>query len=299
MNAIQGLLGYPTDQDPSAWARLEGLIDYAGLYPPAGLDMHSAVRNYLEYSRSGHRRALGRFVVNLEQFPYLWDAAGDYVRGMRLSVIATPAADWDDLHRLLDKGYKIDAVEIKAADRASDVERLAAQVPAGVTQYFEMPVCNALAQMLDAVEAANARVKLRMGGTAVEAFPSPKAVAQMLAELAARRLIFKATAGLHHAVRGRYPLTYDADSPTAVMHGFMNLACAAAVLHFGGEAEDAREVLEEEWPGAFQVTPEAIAWQQDSWNADELREVRQKFFAGFGSCSFEEPMREMEELRWL
>lgn len=299
MNAIDGLLGFPTNGDLSAGAPLAGLIDFAGLFPPAGLDMHSAVRKYLEYSRSGSRRALGRFIVNLEQFPYLWDAAGDYVRELRLSVVVTPDADWDDLHRLLDKGYMVEAVEIKAANGSAEVERLAARVPEGVIAYFEVPVCGAPTQMLDVVEAAGARIKLRMGGTAAEAFPTPKSVAQMLAELAHRRMIFKATAGLHHAVRGRYALTYAEDSATAVMHGFMNLSCAAAVLYFGGEIKEAQDVLEEEWPGAWQVTPEAIAWQQNSWNADELREVREKLFAGFGSCSFEEPLRELEALRWL
>jgi hypothetical protein len=221
------------------------------------------------------------------------------VRGLPLSVIATPESDWDDLHRLLDKGYTIKTVEIKAADDAAEVERLVAQAPTGVIVYFEVPVCGAPAHLLPAVEAAGARVKLRLGGTVADAFPSPQAVAQMLAEIANRHMVFKATAGLHHAVRGRYALTYAPESPTAVMHGFMNLACAAAVLYFGGEAGEAVEVLEEEWPGAWQVNPEAIAWQQNSWNGDELSEVRKKFFAGIGSCSFEEPMRGLEELRWL
>ena len=284
MSAIEGLL--------------EGVIDYAGLFPPAALDMHTAVRNYLEYGSSAHARVLGRFLVRLEQFPYLWDAAGDYVRGMRLSVIAAPDADWDDLLRLLDKGYAMEAVEIKANGTA-EVERLAAQIPAGLTAYFEVPVCGAAAEMLEAVEAVGARVKLRLGGATPEAFVSPRAVAQMLAELSRRRMVFKATAGLHHPIRGRHPLTCGADGRSAVMHGFLNLACAAAVLHFGGEAEEAREAMEEEWPGAFQVTPEAIVWGENGWNADELREVRQQFFVGFGSCSFEEPMRDMEALGWL
>lgn len=285
MNAIDGLL--------------EALIDYAGLFPPAAMDMHTAVRHYLESSRGGHGRALGRFVVNLEQFPYLWDAAGEYVRGLHLSVIATPDTDWDDLHRLLDQGYAIETVDIKAADGAAEIDRLAKLVPGGAITYFEVPMCETAPQIFAAVQAAGARIKLRMGGATANAFPAPKAVAQTLAELAERHLVFKATAGLHHPVRGRYALTHAEDSPRATMHGFMNLACAAAVLHFGGEAEEACDVLEEEWPGAWQVTPEAIAWQQNSWNADELREVRQKFFAGFGSCSFEEPMQELESLRWL
>jgi hypothetical protein len=299
MNAIEGLLGAETGDGSLAHSASLGLIDFAGLFPPAALDMHSAVRQYLEYSHGAYRRALGRFIINLEQFPYFWDAAGDYVRGLPLSVIVAPEADWDDLRRLLDKGYSIEAVEIKQTVSAAEVKRLAPLVPAGVMAYFETPVYGITVQMLSAVEAAGARVKLRLGGTSADAFPKPQGIAQILSELATRRMIFKATAGLHHAVRGRYPLTYAPESPTAVMHGFINLACAAAVLYFGGETQEAAEVLEEEWPGAWQVTPEAVAWRQNSWNADELGEVRKEFFAGFGSCSFEEPVRELEALKWL
>lgn len=284
MNAIDSLLA--------------DIVDYAGIYPPADLDMHTAVRKYLEYGHSSNRKALGRFVVDLERFPYLWDAAGDYSRVLRLSVIASADADWTELERLIEKGYAVEAAEIKTADPA-EIKRIAQRLPPGLTAYFEAPVNGISAPTLDAIAAVEGRIKIRMGGLAAGAIPSPRATADMLTEIARRQMVFKATAGLHHPVRARHPLTYAPESPTAVMHGFMNLACAAAVLHFGGEAEEAREVLEEEWPRAWRVTPEAIAWQENSWNADELREVRQKFFAGFGSCSFEEPMQDLEALGWL
>lgn len=278
-------------------ALLAGLIDYAGLYPPASLDMHTATRKYLEYRRSTHARALGRFIVDLDGFPYLWDAAGDYVRGMPLSLVASHDADWDDLQRLTMKGFLIESVEIKGAP-AAQIGRIVARIPPGLATYFELPM-DGSPVMLDAVATAGARVKIRTGGTAADAIPCTQALAQMLSEIAARRLIFKATAGLHHPLRGRHALTYADASPTAVMHGFVNLACAAALLYFGGDAQEAQLVLEEEWPGAWRMTPEAIFWEENSWNADELREVRQQFFAGFGSCSFEEPMRDLEALRWL
>lgn len=276
---------------------LAGLIDYAGIFPPASLDMHTAARKYLEYRGSTYGPALGRFIVDLDLFPYLWDAAGDYVRGMHLGVIAARDADWDDLHRLVVKGFPIESIEIKSVD-AAEIGRIAMRIPPGLTIYFEVPI-DAPAAMLDAVATAGARVKIRTGGTAADRIPSAPALAQMLSEMAARRLAFKATAGLHHPLRGRHPLTYADDSPSAVMHGFMNLSCAAALLHFGGDAKEAQLVLEEEWPGAWQVTPEAIMWEENSWNGDELREVRQQFFTAFGSCSFEEPIRDLEILRWL
>ena len=277
---------------------LSALIDYAGLYPPAGLDMHTAARSYIEYSHSSHAWALGRFVINLDRFSFLCDAAGDSLRELRLSVIVSPEADWDDLRQLIDKGYAIEAVEVKPTGIA-EVGQLAARIPAGMTTYIEVPVQGIPAEMLDAVAATGARIKLRMGGVSAEAFPSPRAIASMLGELSRRRLVFKATAGLHHPIRGQHALACSLESPTAVMHGFVNVACAAALLYFGGVAEEAQAVLEEEWQGEWQVTPEAIAWRENSWNGDELNEVRQQFFAGFGSCSFEEPIRELEALRWL
>ena len=46
---------------------LEGLIDYAGLFPPAALTMQDAVRNYARYRDGEHAWALGKFVVQKER----------------------------------------------------------------------------------------------------------------------------------------------------------------------------------------------------------------------------------------
>ena len=46
---------------------LEGLIDYAGLFPPAALTMQDAVRNYARYRDGHHAWALGKFIVPKER----------------------------------------------------------------------------------------------------------------------------------------------------------------------------------------------------------------------------------------
>jgi len=66
---------------------LTGLIDYAGLYPPAGLDMRTAVRNYLSYQDGPHAFALGRFIVDIARADELHEAAGDALGAMPLSAI--------------------------------------------------------------------------------------------------------------------------------------------------------------------------------------------------------------------
>jgi hypothetical protein len=277
---------------------LADLFDYAGLFPPTGLDMHSAVRNYLEYSRGFHHQALGRFVVEFDEFPYLFDAAGDYVRGMRLSLIAAPDSDWSELRRLLEKGYRIEAIEIKVAD-CGEIERAVELIPEGPAVYFEIPWSAQSAQVLEAAAAAGASVKLRMGGVRSDSFPSSDAVANMLRNLAAHCLSFKATAGLHHPLRSRHSLTCTPDGPIATMHGFINLVCAAALVHFGGEPEEACRLLDEDGPDAWRIAPDSIGWRSHQWTANQLCTVRREFLMSVGSCSFSDPIRDLEALGWL
>lgn len=56
---------------PPLRALLTGLIDYAGLFPPAKLPMAPAVENYARYIKGPHRWMLGRFICpvsRLEEF---------------------------------------------------------------------------------------------------------------------------------------------------------------------------------------------------------------------------------------
>lgn len=279
-------------------AALTGLIDYAGLYPPAALDMQTAVRNYLEWRKQDRSWFLGRFIVDFERLHELRAAAGgDALPAMQLSVIAPTSLDPALIEQRTGEGFRIECVEMKC-DEPLTITRLREGLPSGVECYFEIPIRQAGTCAVDAIAAAGARAKLRMGGVVAEAFPAPGDVVEKLMLLADRRVPFKATAGLHHALRSRHRLTYAPDSPSGTMHGFINLLCAAAVIHFCGSREEAQALLDERDPSAFRATPDCIAAHTRSWNAHQLRQVRQ-FFTSFGSCSFTEPLHDLEALGWL
>jgi hypothetical protein len=276
---------------------LAGLIDYAGLYPPASLDMRAAVENYRKYRDDKHAFALGRFIVDINKVGDLRAAAGE-LRDLAISIIVPQPAPVDAVARLIDDGLPIEAIEVKAA-ASGDVDRITHSIPAKLETYIEIPAEGMQSDLLRAIFDAGARVKLRMGGVVAEAFPSCTVVARALSRMMEARLAFKATAGLHHPIRSRHRLTYAQKSSRGMMHGFINLICAAALLHFGGDAGEAEQVLAEESPSAWRVTPEALAWRSHSWSVDQLSETRKQFFVSFGSCSFEEPIRDLEALGWL
>ena len=287
-----------SDEKSAVEALLAGLIDYAGLFPPAGLDMRTAVRHYLAYREGMHRAALGRFVVSLDRLGELRTAAEDSFAEMRLSVILAPGTDLSTLPEAPGNARDRCTFECKVRE-PSEIERVTAQSSPSTDCYFEIPMDSTSEPLLEAIALHGARAKLRTGGVVSEAFPSAKAVVWMLQALAERRLVFKATAGLHHPVRSRHRYTYQPDSSEGMMHGFLNVVFAATVLHFGGSAGEALHVLEEEDPQSWQVTPESIRCRASLWSADQLRAVREHFFVSFGSCSFEEPMSDLEAMGWV
>jgi hypothetical protein len=276
---------------------LEGLFDYAGLYPPANLDVPSAVANYQRYRESADAPALGRLVADLARVEAIEKAAGDGFRSTKLTVVGAANSDWGNLARLIAHGACIEAVEVRAATPA-EVGCLVRGIPQQLHAYFEVPVDRASAPMFDAICAAGAKVKLRMGGVVADAFPSAEDVASTLQAIADRHLGFKATAGLHHPLRSCHPFEDAPGGASGMMHGFMNLFCAAALVHFGGAVEDATRILDETNAEAWSVRKGAIAWRGFRWSQEQIREVRQEFFDSIGSCSFTEPMADLEALGW-
>jgi hypothetical protein len=171
-------------------ALLTGLIDYAGLFPPAALPLEDAVRNYDTYRRGPHAWMLGRFVVPAPQ------------------------------SRLVPADFPLSVLG-DADNEVIEVKELVA--PKGRTVYVE-------SDDIDAIAAAGLRAKIRTGGITADAFPDGVRVASFLRRCAARGVAFKATAGLHHPLRCVKPLTYEPDAPRGTMHGFVNVFLAAALL---------------------------------------------------------------------
>jgi hypothetical protein len=278
-------------------AALSGLIDYAGLYPPAVLDMQTAVRNYLAYRTHKYAWMLGRFIVDLSRLGDLREVADEALTQIPLSVIAAADADLSRVAERRAGGFRIECLEIRC-EEPPKILRTRECVPNDVKCYFEIPIAQASSSAVDAIATVRMRAKLRMGGVTAEAFPAPRQIVERLYLLNDRGVAFKATAGLHHPVRSQHRLTYASDSPSGLMHGFMNLLCATAVIRFGGPAEQAAGILEEQDPAAFHISDQAIAIHEHQWTAEQIRQVRE-FFTSFGSCSFTEPIQDLEALGWL
>jgi hypothetical protein len=141
-----------------------------------------------------------------------------------------------------------------------------------------------------------ARAKIRTGGVVADAFPTSREIVAFIASCQRESVPFKATAGLHHPLRGSYRLTYEANSSIATMYGFLNVFLAAALVYSGRSEETARSVLEESDPAAFTFTDNAIIWRDLEVDVNQITKFRSSFGISFGSCSFREPIDELAAL---
>ena len=289
-------------------------IDYAGLFPPAQLDMAGAVAEYAGYLDSDDRWALGRFVVPVSRLHELREAAlargaeglplGSSDGPWRLSALvgADVSADMARVRAFNaqqvdeeDWSARVEAIETRASIEDA-VAAAARSIGDGFETYVEIPVATDPTPLVRAIGAAGLRAKIRTGGTTADAFPAPADVARFLAACITERVPFKATAGLHHPVRGEHALTYAPDSPLGTMHGFLNVFVAAAWLANGADEARAREILEERNPSAFLVDDAGVTWRTHRLNAEQLSRVRASGITAFGSCSFREPLDDLAAL---
>jgi hypothetical protein len=127
---------------------------------------------------------------------------------------------------------------------------------------------------LDEVAARGLRAKIRCGG---ERIPTVEQLAEFVRGCRSRGLVFKATAGLHHA----YP-TAEGE------HGFLNLLAAAV---FGNEEEALRER-----PPAFALDATSFRWRDEEALPARLVDVRASLLHSIGTCSFFEPVEALERL---
>ncbi|MDJ0618800.1 MAG: hypothetical protein QNJ63_19010 [Calothrix sp. MO_192.B10] len=284
------------------------IVDYAGLFPPAKLTMGEAIANYARYQMASHHWMLGNFVLpasrlnEFEQQLLKLPLEGSKTRHWRLSVIISQEVELAIAQiQSLHDNHKIAIASLEFPPLSPrEIDRILPYLPPKVEAFFEVPYSGDLQTYLTVLQRPGVSAKIRTGGLSAEAFPSMSALYQFIFACAQAQVPFKATAGLHHPLPGKYPLTYEPDSPKAAMHGFLNVAVLAVLVYWQKvTAQEALAVLQESAIDSFQFSADSITWKERQLDIWELQKARQSFFRSFGSCSFQEPIESLKELKLL
>ena len=300
---------------------LQGLVDYAGLFPPARLRMNRVVHNFQDYRLSPQNWMLGRLIVPVTRLTEFEEVAGGLLprsnsaAGWQISCLL-PARDANsklDLrgamreiqafnlrHATSELGFaRIDTVELRHSPHESPQQLLESLAPQ-LSAYIELAIDEQLEQNIEAIARCNKErlhAKIRTGGITEDLIPSAESVIRFASCCIANQLAFKATAGLHHPIRARYALTYERNPEFAMMHGFLNLLLATGGLLTGQLDEtEATTLLRELDPATVSCSSTCWRWDKLVITADDARSVRQRGLRSFGSCSFIEPVEDLQAM---
>ncbi|GAB3860639.1 hypothetical protein GCM10028801_23780 [Nocardioides maradonensis] len=265
----------------------DGLLDDAALFPPADLDMPEAVVAHLAHRSSAYEALVGSFVVAAQDLEDLAaEVAGLPPRSVRVSV-TLPVASVCQVVGATDRiaAVRLGAVEaVPPPARSADMvvgqlRSLLAERP--VTAYVEVPRDDRRDDYIAALAGTTMRAKLRTGGVVAELYPSCEELAGSVVALVRAGVPFKATAGLHHAIRNTDPVTgFD-------QHGFLNLMVATDAALHGAEVPAVADLLAERDPATV------------AHRARLLDPRLRATFLSFGTCSIADPVEELVALGLL
>jgi hypothetical protein len=270
---------------------LAGLIDDAAVFPPGNASMADAVAAHRRHRQSWYAALVGPLLVPASQVADgALRAALIPAQPLAIGLIGdTGIGRLPDVLAGLPDGVRLRQIEAPVARRGEDPQPgldglldHARQWP-DMDTYAEIPLTLGLHAALDRLAAERAAgvpiaAKFRTGGLAAELFPTPVELAAVICGCRDRRLPFKLTAGLHHAVRRADPET------GFTHHGYLNVLVAVVAADDGANVADVAGVLTAVDP--LQLVDAATA------ALDRTRPL----WIGFGSCSIVEPMADLVRL---
>jgi hypothetical protein len=265
------------------------LMDDAAVFPPGNASLAEAVIAHRAHRAAWYADLVGPLLVPSSQ---AGAAPRLFAADERLVVGLVADTGLEGLRRALAAAtdrLEIAQVEAAVAKRGEDpqpgLRRLLAllgELPT-MTGYAETPLTWGLLGALDTIAEARAAglpvaPKFRTGGLAAELFPTPVELAAVICACRDRKLPFKLTAGLHHAVRYTDPET------GFVHHGFLNVLAASLAAAGGGEVAEVAELLAATDPVTI-IEP-----------IRARRDQERPLWIGFGSCSIAEPVADLGQL---
>lgn len=286
---------------------LEGVIDYAGLYPPAELELESALNEYLALGED-RDWMVDLFVCSsnkLADLDQLLRQKGEtvpvaVVGGLIDHVDKIQATIERDLTRMeSSQNGEPTAYEVRIQfDNEAGVRRAIKSIDrSGVLDvvedvYLEFPWSGHWEDALHRIAETNPSigVKARTGGVTPDLFPKIEDLARFIYTAVSIEIPFKMTAGLHE------PLRYHDQDLGVMRHGFLNVIFAGSLALAGDlSMMEIQEILGVTDPADIEIGEQIATISGHSIRGDQI-DVFHSWFGGFGSCSVDEPVEGLKRL---
>lgn len=322
---------------PSLRTLLDGILDYAGVRPPAALSLTQALQSYTEYRDDPKAWMLSRFVLPVRELSDLTEHQRRLSQGTpyRFSLLGTGGPEQEafldafardlDVIEQFDVAYggrlRADVMEaplpdvLVGADPAtlddffSEVDRRLVQAgTAKLDLFFEVPMRPSAAEGLPALCAALAEhnskqavpARSEMGLLLHCGGREPSDVPSTEHVAALITACYRAGVAFKATAGLQSPIRHYDDGLDTEMHGFLNLFAAAVLAaEHRLPAEHVETILREDIANNFRFEKEGLSWRNLNVSLDGIRHAREHLALSFGSCSYEDPIDNLRDLDLL
>jgi hypothetical protein len=273
---------------------LEGIIDYAGLFPPANLDMQSHVNNWAAYGQSVDNWMLARLIIPASRLDEFKRAAESMLPGVdeelwQLSVLL-PQVSSDQFESAVQAtidfnmeecGAVANVVEFKA-NTTTEIDRALSCLHDDLFPFIELPIDEDPRGLIASLSGTISGAKVRTGGITKDLYPTSADLARFIHSCAVAGQTFKATAGMHH------PSQHQNQTVGALEFGFLSVLQATAAASIGNaNVEEVEEILT------------ATSVDFSAYSEPQLEQVRAELFNSLGACSFDDPRKDLRSMGLL
>lgn len=313
-------------------------VDYAGLFPPAGLPMPDAVAEYAGLRAGSESWLVARFVcpagrlTELVQHRHEIAGPGPLI----IAALATGGADEGEFAAALEDDAEAMREFLGAVPRTVRIDQFEFRLPAAVVHAADPARTAALILATDAVVAKVLRGPVLLaaetplaGRPRTESVAAAAGVARAVAGLdpgtgrstclkvrlggpdagafpSAAEVAAAVAAARDHgiglkATQGLHHALPGRDEATgAARHGFVNLLLAGVLARSAGLAEErVAALLEEADAAAFGFEEESVSWSGYRAELAAIATGRREGISTFGSCSVAEPITDLRTLGLL
>ncbi|MCH8486795.1 MAG: hypothetical protein LAT75_08010 [Candidatus Cyclonatronum sp.] len=313
-----------------------GLIDYAGLFPPAALDMAPAIENFLRYRSGPFAPQLGAFVVPAARLDELDGYAAGFQKQataagpVPFSVLAgggTDAALYRNhfeaaLHKaqtFLERhgaAVRISAFEVRLPEELPEPEPLRELLSENITQVRETLSCapdfffepkrdgswhSTVHRLVPALAAVQPSFGGALTGFKLRCGGVKAEMFPSVGEVAcAIHACVQAGVPMKATAGLHHPVRHFNESVGTRMHGFLNVFGALALTKaHGWRISQTETMLADEQAASFRFTNEGFGYRDFSLSTAQLRQSRAILATSYGSCSFAEPLEDLHALGLL
>lgn len=313
------------------------IIDYAGLFPPASLELEPAFTNYLNYKNDEYSDMLSKFICPMKLLPRFSEFAvkPENIRAIgsnniEFSLLPTGGNteneffnalkyDIDNIRLFIDKdkfGTSVNTFEIKIPQDVLSVRNTqavkefitkASDILSNAVKSTAVIFCEPVFKdendkiLFYAAEAiAESNEENCSNGFKLRTGgveASAFPVPEKISQTIKTCFDFKIP---FKATAGlHHPVRHFNDSVNCKMHGFLNVFTAGILLYkYGFETDTVNAIIKDENPLSFIFGESGMKWNEFEASVEEINYGR-KLMVSFGSCSFEEPVEDIKSLNLI